>query len=244
MRRQTILLPAVKVCASVSPSYGERCQLERGHKGMHGAVNGKKFRGLFHWTDTQSTEETARQVKHAIVRELLIAIGENPDREGLVDTPKRVAKSWDEIFGGYKMKVADVLSADFPACEYGGMVALDNIEFFSTCEHHMLPFFGKAHVAYIPGPRERVVGVSKLSRLVDMFAARLQIQEQLTVQIANALSTHVKAKGVAVMIEAKHFCMACRGVRKQNAVMRTCELLGVMRKPEVRAEFYAMIGRG
>ena len=183
-------------------------------------------------------EPTNSQVLEIIVkpriRSLLLAIGEDPDREGLRDTPKRVAKSYLEIYGGYKVDVDSVLTT-FKNEGYNEMVTLKDIEFYSTCEHHLLPFTGKAHISYIPD--KEIVGLSKLARVLDIYAKRLQVQERLTTQVADILNDKLKPKGVAVMLEAKHYCMLCRGVKKQNSVMVTTALKGVYEKPEVRAEF-------
>lgn len=176
-----------------------------------------------------------------LVRGILKAIGEDPDREGLIDTPKRVVKSWGEIFEGYKQDPKEILSTKFKDGTCDEMVILKNISFTSTCEHHMLPFVGKAHIGYIPN--ESVVGLSKLSRLVDCFAHRLQIQEKLTQQIAKAIEEHLAPRGVAVVIEAHHQCMSCRGVRKPEGVMVTSSMLRAFRSdPTVRAEFLNLVG--
>ena len=168
------------------------------------------------------------------IRAILKAIGEDPDREGLIDTPKRVAKSYQEIFGGYSINVDSVLTT-FKNEGYNEMVTLKDVEFYSTCEHHLLPFAGKAHISYIPS--DVIIGLSKLTRVIDIYSRRLQVQERLTTQVADILYAKLKPKGVAVMLEAKHYCMMCRGVKKQNSVMVTTTLLGVYEKPEVRAEF-------
>lgn len=173
------------------------------------------------------------------VRTILAYIGEDPDREGLLDTPKRVVKAWDELTEGYGLDPATILSTAFQADGYDEMVLCRNIEFHSTCEHHMLPFSGVAHVAYIPS--RRVVGLSKMARLVDCFARRLQIQERMTRQIANTMQEVLKPKGVGVVVQAKHMCMVCRGVMKQRSEMVTSALLGVMRKPEPRQEFLSLV---
>lgn len=175
-----------------------------------------------------------------LVKAILLAIGDNPEREGLLDTPKRVVKSWKELYGGYGQNPAEILSTVFEdgACEE--MVVLKDIEFQSTCEHHMLPFIGKAHVAYIPNGK--VVGLSKLARLVDCFAKRLQIQEKMTKEIAESIETHLKPLGTAVVVEAHHQCMSCRGVKKQGTTMITSAMRGLyMERPEVRAEFMGLI---
>jgi GTP cyclohydrolase I len=175
-----------------------------------------------------------------LLREILRRIGDDPDREGLQQTPARIVRSWKEIFGGYAKRAEDVLVTQFQAEQYDEMVLLRNIEFFSTCEHHMLPFSGKAHVAYLPN--KRIVGLSKLARLTDMYARRLQVQERLTYQIATELQRVLKPKGVAVMIEAKHQCMCSRGVRKRQGEMVTSCLLGAFKENLAsRTEFLALV---
>ena len=174
------------------------------------------------------------------VKTLLGYLESDPSREGLKDTPKRVIESFDEIFSGYELDAADVLSSTFNAEGYDGIVLLRDIEFHSTCEHHLQPFSGKAHVAYIPV--DRIVGISKLARLVDMHARRLQNQERITQSIADDLETHVSPLGCAVIIEARHGCMRCRGVAKQNAVMTTSSMKGVFfDKSDARAELMQLI---
>ena len=175
-----------------------------------------------------------------LLREILRRIGDDPDRQGLHQTPARIVRSWKEIFGGYAERAEDVLVTQFQAEQYDEMVLLRNIEFFSTCEHHMLPFSGKAHVAYLPN--EKIVGLSKLARLTDMYARRLQVQERLTYQIATELQRVLKPKGVAVMIEAKHQCMCSRGVRKRQGEMVTSCLLGAFKENLAsRTEFLALV---
>lgn len=161
--------------------------------------------------------------------------------ENLSQTPKRVAKSWSEIYSGYSLDPAKILATDFPSDGYDQMVISKDIEIYSMCSHHMLPFFGKAHLAYIPG--ERVVGLSKLARLVDCFSKRLQIQERLTQQVSNAMQEHLQPKGVMVVIEAQHMCMTMRGVGKQNSWMVTSAFKGAFEKDEVRQEFLQLIER-
>lgn len=179
--------------------------------------------------------------KH-LVEGLICSIGEDPERQGLRDTPSRVVKSWSTIFGGYKMDPKEILERRFASEKYDQMIVLRDIEMFSTCEHHMLPFYGKAHIAYIPNGH--VVGLSKLARLVECFARRLQIQERLTQQIADALNEHCQPRGVAVMIEAQHLCMVARGVQKQNSVMSTSALRGLFKdEQKVREEFLCMVRR-
>lgn len=194
------------------------------------------------WVEFPWEQAAAKDIEDSVIR-ILEFIGENPNRDGLKDTPARVVKSWGEIFGGYRQDATQVLKRTFDEAA-DQMVMLDNIEFYSTCEHHMQPFFGKAHVAYIPKGKA-VVGISKLARTVEVFARRLQIQERLTKQIADAIQTALDPVGVAVMVEAKHFCMVCRGVNKQNSVMRTSALLGAFKEQAAtRAEFFNLIGRG
>lgn len=185
-----------------------------------------------------SQEERARQA----LRTLLEIIGEDPDREGLKDTPDRVLRSWTEIFAGYHQDPAEILSTTFEEVEgYQEFVLLKDIPFDSTCEHHMLPFDGRAHIAYLPS--DRVVGLSKLARLVDCFARRLQIQERMTQHIAQALMTHLGARGVAVLVEGVHGCMTCRGVRKEGSTMVTTAFEGEFARSDRRAEFLMLTTR-
>lgn len=177
----------------------------------------------------------------SVVR-LLQHLGEDPARPGLVDTPRRVVKAWRELTAGYSQDPKAVLGRTFPSDGYDEMVVSRAIDFHSTCEHHMLPFFGQAHVGYIPGPDRTIVGLSKLARVVDVFARRLQVQERLTRQVADAIQSALAPVGVGVVVEAQHMCMACRGVRKANSSMVTSCLLGAFRAPETRAEFMRLIG--
>ncbi len=175
-----------------------------------------------------------------IIRQLLRAIGEDPEREGLLDTPRRVVKSWKELYAGYHADPAEILSTVFVDGTCDEMVILRDIELQSHCEHHMLPFLGRAHVGYLPS--NRIVGLSKLARLVDCFSKRLQIQERLTMQIADAIIEHLQPKGVGVVVEAHHQCMSCRGVRKGGATMITSALRGRFKDdPTVRAEFLGFL---
>ena len=174
------------------------------------------------------------------VKTILEYLESDASREGLQKTPKRVIDSFDEIFSGYKLDPSDVLSSTFNAEGYDGIVLLRDIEFHSTCEHHLQPFSGKAHVAYIPV--DRIVGISKLARLVDMHARRLQNQERITKSVADDLETHISPLGCAVIVEARHGCMRCRGVAKQNAVMTTSTMKGVFfDKSDARAELMQLI---
>jgi GTP cyclohydrolase I len=173
---------------------------------------------------------------------VLELIGENPKREGLVGTPARVVRSWQELFSGYKQTAEAVLSdCSFDADGYDQMIVCRDIQFYSTCEHHLLPFFGRVHIGYLPN--KRVVGLSKLARLVDVFARRLQIQERLTEQIASALEQHAQPRGVGVVVSAQHFCMLCRGVQKQESAMVTSSLKGAFTEAEARAEFLRLVNR-
>ncbi len=179
------------------------------------------------------------------IKKILQYLGENPDREGLLKTPDRVVKSWDTLFGGYLLKPESVLEVTFKECsQYDEMIILRDIEFYSTCEHHMLPFFGKVHVAYLPelGDSCKVVGVSKLARLVDIHARRLQIQERMTQDIAMDLEKAINARGVGVIVEAQHFCMTSRGVQKKHSIMSTSAMRGEFRTiPMVRQEFLQLV---
>jgi len=173
---------------------------------------------------------------------LLAELGEDPTREGLLDTPKRVEKALTFLTSGYAADVDATLNNALFSVDYNEMVIVRDIDFYSLCEHHLLPFFGKCHVAYIP--QGRVLGLSKIPRLVDIFARRLQIQERLTSQIAETLREKVDPLGVAVVMEATHLCMAMRGVEKQNSVAATSAMLGVFREDaRTRAEFLELIKR-
>ncbi|RON39287.1 GTP cyclohydrolase I FolE [Pseudomonas frederiksbergensis] len=175
-------------------------------------------------------------------REILIGLGENPDREGLQDTPMRAAKAMQYLCHGYEQSVEEIVNGALFSSDTDEMIIVADIELYSLCEHHMLPFIGKAHVAYIP--TGKVLGLSKIARLVDMFARRLQIQENLTRQIADAVQHVTDAAGVAVVIEAKHMCMMMRGVEKQNSTMNTSVMLGAFRESSnTRQEFLQLIGR-
>jgi GTP cyclohydrolase I len=178
-------------------------------------------------------------VSQELVKAVLEHIGEDPTREGLIDTPKRIVKMWTEIFDGYNQKVEDLLTT-FESDGHNEIVILKNIELYSMCEHHMLPFFGTAHVAYLPG--KKIIGISKLARLVDMYAKRMQIQERIGAQVTAALMKHLKAKGAACIIEATHMCMRMRGVEKQNSVMTTSSMKGAFLKdPAARSELMQLI---
>ena len=174
------------------------------------------------------------------VRELLIAVGEDPDREGLQDTPDRVARAYAEILAGNWQRPEDVLTTTF-AVEHDELVLVKNIELWSMCEHHLVPFTGFAHVGYIPGTHGRVSGLSKLARLVDVYGRRLQLQERLTTQIADALIRLLDPRGAIVVIEAEHLCMSMRGVRKAEAKTMTSAVRGQLRDPATRAEAMGLI---
>jgi GTP cyclohydrolase I len=176
----------------------------------------------------------------ALIRELLVEIGEDPDREGLLKTPERVASAYQFLTGGYKTKAAEVINEAVFESHANNMIIVKEIELYSLCEHHMLPFFGTCHIGYIA--RGKVLGVSKLARIVDLYARRLQIQERLTAQIAHEVRDAVDAEGVGVVIEAKHLCMMMRGVEKQNSVMTTSSVLGSFHSDEAtRAEFMSLL---
>lgn len=175
------------------------------------------------------------------VRTLIRLAGDDPMREGLKETPARVIRSFEEFFSGYESNPETILSRTFKEVEgYDEMIVLRDIDFSSHCEHHMVPFTGHVHIAYIPS--NKVVGLSKLARLVDVYAKRLQIQEKLTAQIAHTLNEILKPKGVAVVIEAKHMCMTMRGVQKPGGIMQTSQLLGLFRSdPRTRQEFFSLL---
>ncbi len=178
----------------------------------------------------------------AAVRELLLAVGEDPDRDGLLDTPARVARSYAEIFSGLGQDPGTVLGTTFDV-DHDEMILVKDIEMFSVCEHHLVPFHGVAHVGYIPGRDGRVVGLSKLARLVDVFARRPQVQERLTTQIADALEAHLDPRGVIVVVEAEHLCMSMRGIRRPGARTITSTVRGQLRNPATRAEAITLMTR-
>jgi len=174
------------------------------------------------------------------IKNILISLGENPEREGLIRTPERVQKSLEFLTSGYKQDPLEVINNALFEEEYDDMIIVKDIEIFSMCEHHMLPFFGRCHVAYIPDGK--IIGLSKIPRIVDIFAKRLQVQERLTHQIAHTLQTTLKPRGVGVIIEAKHMCMVMRGVEKQNSFATTSSMLGVFRKNlSTREEFLRLV---
>lgn len=182
-----------------------------------------------------------REKVENLIKELLIEIGEDPNREGLLDTPKRVAKSYEFLFQGYNKNIEEVVNNAHFTVTHNDMVIVKNIEMYSMCEHHMLPFFGQCHIGYIPN-NGKVLGVSKLARIVDMFSRRLQIQENLTQEIAQTIMKDINPLGVGVVIEAKHLCMMMRGVEKQNSQMTTSSMLGIFRSHQkTRNEFLSLI---
>ncbi len=177
-----------------------------------------------------------------LVRELLILLGEDPEREGLVRTPDRVAKSLEFLTSGYRADSTTVVNNAVFGSEANNMIIARDIEVYSLCEHHMLPFYGRCHIGYIA--KERVLGISKLARIVDLHARRLQIQERITAHVARAIMGAVDAEGVGVVMECKHLCMMMRGVAKQNSIMTTSSVLGSFHEDEAtRLEFLGLIGR-
>jgi GTP cyclohydrolase I len=180
----------------------------------------------------------------AAVREILLAVGEDPDRDGLQETPGRVARMYEEVLAGIGQEPTEHLKVTFDA-DHDEMVMVRDIDLVSNCEHHMVPFIGKAHVAYIPGKDGRITGISKLARLVEVYARRLQVQERLTVQIADALERELDPRGVLVVIEAEHLCMSMRGIRKPGSTTVTSAVRGLFRENvATRAEAMNFIHRG
>ena len=178
----------------------------------------------------------------AAVRELLLAVGEDPDRDGLAETPARVARSYAEVFSGLAQDPAEILSIQFDI-GFDEMVLVRDIALYSTCEHHLVPFHGAAHIGYIPGAEGRVTGLSKLARLVEVFARRPQVQERLTTQIADALVEHLHSRGVIVVVEAEHLCMSMRGVQKPGSSTITSAVRGQLRDAASRSEAMSLILR-
>ncbi len=192
--------------------------------------------------ESPAVQRPSRDAAEAAVRTLIEWTGDDPDREGLIDTPARVVRSYEEFFAGYQADPQSLLERTFEETEgYDEIVLLKDIRFESHCEHHMAPIIGRAHIAYLP--HRRVVGISKLARLVEVYAKRLQIQEKMTAQIANTINDVLQPKGTAVVIEAAHQCMTTRGVHKPGVTMVTSKMLGGFRSdPATRREFLAMIG--
>jgi GTP cyclohydrolase I len=174
------------------------------------------------------------------VREILIAVGEDPDRDGLLETPRRVAKAYAEMFAGLHQEPAEVLGVSFDI-DHEELVLVRDIPFYSTCEHHLVPFHGLAHIGYIPSPEGKVTGLSKLARLVEIYARRPQVQERLTTQIVEALEEHLQPRGAIVVIECEHLCMSMRGVRKPGAKTVTSAVRGQLRQQATRAEAMSLI---
>ena len=184
--------------------------------------------------------EDKQKKLEANTKNLLEILGEDPSREGLINTPKRVAKAWDFLTKGYKENLDDLINNAIFEGESKDMVIVKNIEFYSLCEHHMIPFYGKAHIGYIPNGK--IIGLSKLARITDLFSQRLQVQERLTNQIAQCLQDVLNPRGVAVVLEGKHFCMLSRGVQKQNSIATSSSMLGIFREKEsTRNEFLKLI---
>ena len=188
-----------------------------------------------------AVKRPCREEAEAAVRTLIAWTGDDPEREGLLDTPKRVVRAYEELYSGYRADAETILDRTFGEIgNFDDMVLVRDIEFYSHCEHHMVPFVGKAHVAYFPV--ERVVGLSKIARIVDIFARRLQTQEHLTSQITTAMDEILKPRGVAVLIEAEHMCMAMRGVRKQGASTVTSQFTGLFRDdPQEQVRFMSLL---
>jgi len=205
-------------------------------------VSGPEHTGVgpVHVPDVPVTAAFDHARAEAAVRELLIAVGEDPQREGLHDTPARVARAYAELFAGLRQRPDDVLTTTFDL-GHDEMVLVKDIEVFSTCEHHLVPFHGVAHVGYIPSHDGRITGLSKLARLVDVFAKRPQVQERLTTQIADALVRILEPRGVIVVVECEHLCMSMRGVRKPGARTITSAVRGQLRDPATRAEAMSLI---
>jgi GTP cyclohydrolase IA len=193
-------------------------------------------------TETEPSPRSVDRERIArAVREILIAIGEDPDRDGLLKTPERVARAYEEQFAGLGQKPDDVLTTVFEA-GHEEMVLVKDIELYSTCEHHLVPFYGVAHVGYIPNSDGRITGLSKLARLVDVFARRPQVQERLTGQVADAIMEHLSPRGVIVVVEAEHLCMTMRGVRKPGAQTVTSAVRGIFRGSDrTRSEAMSLI---
>jgi GTP cyclohydrolase I len=184
-------------------------------------------------------DKSLNEIQKAI-HKILYHIGEDPQRPGLEDTPNRMIRSWEELLGGYNLNPSDIIKV-FDSEGYDEMILLRNVEFNSMCEHHFLAFSGIAHVAYIPN--KKILGISKIARLVDMFSRRLQVQERLTMQIADTLFTHLAPLGVGVVLEASHSCMGCRGIKSRNASMVTSTLRGCFLDRTVREEFLKLVIR-
>jgi GTP cyclohydrolase I len=176
-----------------------------------------------------------------LIRELLVEIGEDPQREGLIETPRRVAETWGFFTQGHGQDIGELLGDAIVEDSHDGTVLVKDIDFYSLCEHHLVPFYGNCHIAYIPN--KKIIGLSKIARVVEVYSRRLQVQERFTNQIADALEEHLAPRGVAVLVEARHLCMTMRGVEKHNSVVTTNSLRGRFEKDEsLRADFYAQLG--
>lgn len=192
-------------------------------------------------TAFQQMTPLTRNPLEELIRKALRELGENPEREGLLNTPSRVLKAFEFLTRGYRDDVEDILNGALFTVKYDEMVIVKDIEVYSLCEHHLLPFFGKCHVGYLPS--NKVIGLSKIPRIVDMFSRRLQVQERLTQQIAETITTAIAPKGVAVVVEAQHLCMMMRGVEKQNTKMTTSAMIGRFRSDQrSRGEFLSLVG--
>lgn len=186
-------------------------------------------------------QESDREME-TLIRKLLERLGEDPDREGLRDTPARVSRAFEYFTRGYRKEVGDVIAGAVFEDSIEEMIVVKDIDFYSLCEHHLVPFFGKCHIAYLP--KRRIVGLSKLARIVEVYARRLQVQERMTRQIADAIEEHLDPQGVAVVVDAQHLCMMMRGVEKQNSIARTSAMLGAFRdNPASRMEFFSLLGK-
>ncbi len=187
--------------------------------------------------------ESQVQNMREITRQLLENIGEDPEREGLLETPRRVAAAWDYFSKGYQMNIQELVNEALFDVDYDEMITIKDIDFFSMCEHHLLPFFGKAHVAYIPD--KKVIGLSKIPRIVEIFARRLQVQERMTQQIAQTIDEVLSPRGIGVIIEGRHMCMQMRGVEKQNSYATTSAMVGSFADDQrTRQEFLTLINYG
>lgn len=196
-----------------------------------------------HVSQTGVTGARGEPALEPLIRELLTRLGENPNRDGLLETPRRVSETFAFLTQGYEQRIEEIVKNAIFRERYDEMVIVKDIDFYSLCEHHLLPFFGHAHVAYLPAGR--LIGLSKIPRIVDMFSRRLQLQERMTVQIADCVRQILRPKGVAVVVDAQHMCLSMRGAEKQHARTVTSAMLGAFRNnPRTRAEFLSLIGMG
>ncbi len=200
-------------------------------------------RGNGHHSEETLSETTRKDNIETAIKSILTNVGEDPERQGLLGTPDRIARMYDEVLGGYEVNLEKLVNGALFDVVYDEMIVVKDIEFYSMCEHHMLPFFGRAHVAYIPS--EKVIGLSKIPRIVEMFARRLQVQERMTRQIADTVDEILNPQGVAVVIEGSHMCSMMRGVKKQEALMVTSAMLGCFKKSDkTRNEFLSHLRGG